>query len=62
MADYRRASNNIYTVLAFIAFLALLVGVGYVLMRHFAVFQGSPFDTAPTPQAAVAGADALALV
>lgn len=46
MADIRRAgSDNIYTVLAFIAFLALLAGVGYLLARNAQVFGGNPFDT-----------------
>lgn len=36
--------NNIYTVLAFIAFLALVFGVGYVLWRHNQVFGDNPFS------------------
>ena len=43
MADTRGAGHNIYTVLAFIAFLALLFGVAYVLYRYNATFGGTPF-------------------
>lgn len=44
MADTRDAGNNIYTILAFIAFLTLLIGVGYVVWRHYQVYGGNPFD------------------
>lgn len=50
MADIRGASNNIYTVLAFIAALVLLFGVIYVGYRYTQVI-GNPFTGA---QAAVA--------
>ncbi len=44
MADARRtAPNNIYTVLAFIAFLILAFGVVYVFIRYGTVFGGTPF-------------------
>lgn len=49
------SGNNIYTVLAFIAFLALLFGVGYVLYRNNAVFGDNPFDV-PQPQSAAPAA------
>lgn len=56
MADMRSAGNNIYTVLAFVAFLALLFGVGYVFYRHTQVFSGD------NPFAAGAGSAALPAV
>ncbi len=44
MADVRRsASNNVYTVLVFIASLVLLFGVIYVFLRYGSVFGGMPF-------------------
>ena len=49
MADSRGAGNNIYTVLAFIAFATLLFGVVYVMIRYNNVFGGTPF----TPAAAM---------
>lgn len=60
MADTRDAGNNIYTILAFIAFLTLLIGVGYVLWRNHQVYGGNPFEL---PAAAAAMAQqAVALV
>lgn len=44
MADTRRsASDNIFTVLVFIAALTLAFGVGYVWWRYSVVFGGLPF-------------------
>lgn len=47
------SGNNIYTVLAFVAFLALLFGVGYVVYRNNAVFGDNPL-AAPQSAAPVA--------
>ena len=38
MADNAGPDNNIFTVLAFVALLTLLVGVGYTWMRFNEVF------------------------
>lgn len=44
MAEIRRAAgNNIYTVLAFVAFLVLAFGVVYVFIRYNNVFGAMPF-------------------
>ena len=38
MANQNSVPNNIYTVLTLVALLALLVGVGYVVMRSNELF------------------------
>ena len=41
----RKASNNIYTVLALIALVALIVGIIFVWVRSFQLFgAGHPFE------------------
>jgi hypothetical protein len=57
MADTRGGSNNIYTVLVLIAFLALAFGVGFVVWRHYQVFDGHPWEP---PRASMIDAEASA--
>ena len=44
----RKASGNVYTVLAFIAMAALLVGIGFVWYRGYVLFgMSNPFQVLP---------------
>ena len=38
-----RARSNIFTVLIFVAFIVLAVGVGYVWYKHHQLFKTHPF-------------------
>lgn len=44
------ASSNIYTVMALIAVIALVTGIGYVWYRSSQLFDTSPFEFVSTTQ------------
>ncbi|MAE63268.1 MAG: hypothetical protein CMJ18_03265 [Phycisphaeraceae bacterium] len=49
-ASGAKGSNNVYTVLIAIAFLALLIGIGYIWIKSNSFFGTSnPFEVEPNP-------------
>ncbi len=43
-----RARNNIFTVLIFLAFVVLAVGIGYIWFKHYQLYGTHPFGLVDT--------------